>query len=28
LNIEEKRTLRQILSKVAVHHNIHAVPTE
>jgi DNA-binding MarR family transcriptional regulator len=28
LNLTEKRTLRQILSKVAVHHNIHAVPTE
>ena len=28
LNVTEKRTLRQILSKVAVHHGIHDVPTE
>ena len=28
LTVSEKRTLRQILGKVVVHHNIHAVPTE
>ena len=28
LNVTEKRALRQILIKVANHHNLHTVPTE